>query len=362
MARKSLTRVEQPIQRRTITVVTDAFINNLDVLGATHELGEDLELRFHRHPQVNFRGDKVSFNFDIMISNGGTNEGFNFKHVLPEHRYVHLPRYDKFTQAIRLLNGFNEYKQLNKDTHDHYRNWFHPVPTWFVGLNPTRSFPTVKGKVVVKPMDGARGVGHFVVDLDYVNLTQFNKVLARYVAGEHDEAKFKVMLDSFEGHVTYHSIDEDHPGEGLQALTEQGAIVQSFVPDVAAEYRVITGKDGLPVYYQRRKMRDVDSKYPQATGGGNLISAAESGPTPFLGRPDEQAIFDYLCQYVIGPLNSIDLFITRGDEWGIFEYCNQFGVSGISAKTAENIHADFIKEVVVKFLEAETPSATVTTP
>lgn len=356
MARKSLARVEsvQPA-RRVITVVTDVFINNFDVLGATHDLADDLEIRFHRHPQVNIRGDKVSYNFDIMISNGGANEGFNYKNVLPAHRYVKLPRYDKFTQVIQLINGVEEYKQMNAGLSQSFLS----VPTWFVGLTAARSFPTVTGKVVVKPMDGARGVGQFVIDLTYVNLSQFNKVITRYLASEPCDVKFKALIDSFEGHVQYYSRDEEHEGEGLQALKEQGAVVQSFIPNVVAEYRVITGINGEPVYYQRRKLRDPDSEYPQATGGGNLIHMVPEEPHPFADLDNQHDLFKYLCNYIIGPLSSIDLFFTEDGQWGIFEFCNQFGVTGIPATTAEQIHADFLKSVVYDFIKAETPLITV---
>ena len=90
---------------RVITVVTDPLINNFDVLGVSYKLSDDIEIRTHRHPQINIRGTEVSYNFDIMITNGVANEGFVFHNVLPDHRCVKLPRYDKFTQAIRQLDA-----------------------------------------------------------------------------------------------------------------------------------------------------------------------------------------------------------------------------------------------------------------
>lgn len=348
-----------PKTRRILTVITDHFINNLDVLGIHYKLSDEIELRIHRHPQVNIRGTEVSYNFDIMISNGGPNEGFNFGNVLPPHRYVKLARYDKFTQAIQLLNALEDYKA----THDamtclHAK--FLPVPTWFVGVNSNRSFPNVKGKVVIKPQDGARGIGQFVVDTLYINLHQFNKSLDKYLAGEHTAEAFQVFLDGFKGHVSYYSRDEDKPGEGLECLKEQGAIVQSFIPDVSAEYRVITGADGEPVYFQKRRFRDETSAYPQATGGGDTIDMDARVTNPLAKDVHSNALFLYLCKHVIGPLNSIDLFITSDGHWGIFEFCNQFGVTGIPAGIAEDIHAKFMENVVASFLYGENPPRTIT--
>lgn len=344
-------------QKRILTVVTDPFINNLDVLGVSFKLSDEIELRIHRHPQVNIRGTDVSYNFDIMISNGGNNEGFNFGNVLPAHRYVKLPRYDKFSQAIKLLNAYEAFRHENDNTAG-LRAKFIPVPTWFVGLNGNRSFPNVNGKVVIKPQDGARGIGQFVIDTKYINLHQFNKSLDKYLAGEHTTEAFQKFLDGFEGHVSYYSRDEEKPGEGLECLKTQGGIVQSFVPDVSAEYRIITGADSKPVYFQRRKVRDEESAYPQATGGGDVIDVQANRDNPFDSDPQASKLFDYLCQKVIGPLNSIDLFITNDGHWGIFEFCNQFGVSGIPAAVAEDIHANFMKQVVADFIEGENPLVT----
>lgn len=350
MAKSQPSKEQEP--KRVITVVTDPLINNLDVLGASFNLSETIEVRFHRHPQINIRGNDVSYNFDIMISNGGSDQGFNFGNVLPPHRYVKLARYDKFSQAIRLLNACEDYKQQNK-AFDYLHSKFIPVPTWFVGLQGSRSFPNITGKVVIKPQDGARGVGQFVVDTTYVNLNQFNKKLDKYLTTTHTDEAFKVFLDGFAGNVAYYSRDEDTPGEGLQCLKEQGGIVQSFIPNVSAEYRIITGADSKPLYFQRRKMRDVESDYPQATGGGDVIDVKANRDNPFDQDTDAKKLFEYLCQTVIGPLNSIDLFITGDGHWGIFEYCNQFGVSGIPAAIAEEIHAEFMHDVVTNFISTE---------
>lgn len=336
---------------RVITVVTDPLINNFDVLGVSYKLSDDIEIRTHRHPQINIRGTEVSYNFDIMITNGVANEGFGFHNVLPDHRCVKLPRYDKFTQAIRLLDAFDYFTQ-NYDVSSRLSK-FIPVPTWFVGLNGNRSFPNVTGKVVIKPQDGARGIGHFVIDTKYINLHQFNKKLDKYLEGEYTTEAFQKFLGGFEGHVSYYSRDEDMVNEGLLCLKTQGGIVQSLIPNVSAEYRVITGADGKPVYYQRRKVRDVDSDYPQATGGGDVIDVKANRDDPFTTAPEADKLFVYLCQNVIGPMNSIDLFITTDGHWGIFEYSNQFGVSGIPTEVAERIHAEYMRTVVEKFLKAE---------
>lgn len=346
-----------PKTRRILTVITDHFINNLDVLGINYKLSDEIELRIHRHPVVNIRGTEVSYNFDIMISNGGPNEGFNFGNVLPSHRYVKLARYDKFTQAIQLLNALEDYRAIHKSA-TVLQAKFLPVPTWFVGINGNRSFPNVTGKVVIKPQDGARGIGQFVVDTLYINLHQFNKSLDKYLEGEHTEEAFQKFLDGFKGHVSYYSRDEDKPGEGLECLKEQGAIVQSFIPDVTAEYRVITGAGGEPVYFQKRRFRDENSAYPQATGGGDIIDVDARCTNPLAKDVEANALFQYLCRNVIGPLNSIDLFITHDGHWGIFEFCNQFGVTGIPAGIAENIHAKFMENVVASFFAGENPLVT----
>lgn len=342
----------------TVTVVPNRLINNFDVLGCSIRLTEDIEVKFHRDPIINMDGTRIKANFDMYIGNGDA-ESERWRKMLAPHQFIDLPRYDKFTQALRLQRGIQAYEKTDHPG-DH---GFIPVQTWFTGLNSGNNYPPVAGKMVIKPQDGARGAGQWLVDTNFVNLQYFSAKLTDFVSdvrSNGDEVvvkeKLETFLAKFDGHVSYHSGGEHYATEGFTMLSDQGAVVQSLVPDIEHEFRLITGVDGSPVYCQRRKIRDNESKLPQATGGGFVIDHdAVMDWEDLLGSNRRHAL-RWLCQNVIGPMNSLDLFKTKDGGWGILEYCNQFGVSGIPQDIARDMHINYLYKVVKAYIAAEYPT------
>lgn len=335
---------------RTVIIANHPMINNFDVLGCALTLPDGTEVRFHDDPVVNIAGTTITSNFDLFISDDSS-EARVHANMLDAEQVICLPRYDKMTQAIRLLRGFNDWSKENSSA----TGGFKPLDTWFVGPRATRNFPLCNNQVVVKPRDGARGIGQFVVSLSRVNLQHFIMNLREYITSVREKRDNTCTFDQFiaqwQGMVSYHTGTERSPDEGLFALLDQGMVVQSLIPNVASEWRIITGFDGVPVYCQRRVIKDPDSALPQATGAGNLVDYESVHDWEKVFASDQHKhCFLHLCKHVIGPMNSIDLFLTENNQWGIFEYCNQFGVAGIPVEMAYCIHHEFIQRAVNQYL------------
>lgn len=336
---------------RTVIIANHPMINNFDVLGCALTLPDGTEVRFHDDPVMNIAGTTITSNFDLFISDDSAESRLH-ANMLDPRQVISLPRYDKMTQAIRLLRGFIKWADENKGV----RGEFRPLDTWFVGPRATRNFPLCNHKVVIKPRDGARGIGQFLVDLGFINLQHFIMNLRDYITSVREKRENTCTFDEFmaqwQGKVSYHVGTERSQDEGLFALLDQGMVVQSLVPNVVSEWRIITGHDGEPVYCQRRTIRDRDSALPQATGAGDLVDSESiyDWEKVFV-NDDQRRCFLHLCKNVIGPMNSLDLFVTENGDWGIFEYCNQFGVAGIPATIAYNLHHTFILKTVQAYLK-----------
>lgn len=336
---------------RTVIIANHPMINNFDVLGCALTLPDGTEVRFHDDPVVNIAGTKITSNFDLFISDDSIDARLH-ANMLDPAQVITLPRYDKMTQAIRLLRGFKAWVADNKGA----RSDFKPLDTWFVGPRATRNFPLCKHKVVIKPRDGARGIGQFLVDLGFINLQHFIMNLRDYITSVREKREntctFAAFMAQWQGKVSYHVGTERSQDEGLFALLDQGMVVQSLVSNVASEWRIITGHDGEPVYCQLRNIRDRDSALPQATGAGDVVDSESIRDWEKVFINDHQRqCFLYLCKHVIGPMNSLDLFMTESAHWGIFEYCNQFGVAGIPADIAYHMHHTFIHKAVQAYLK-----------
>jgi len=204
----------------------------------------------------------------------------------------------------------------------------------------------IHGRVVVKPIDGARGIGQIVADMDKVTPAAL-MVLIKGAAKKED---FLTSLESLKPHVEYH-IGHGDIDEGLVALAEQGFFVQEQVSNVVAEYRLILDHESKIALTFKRK-RDT---LPLHQDSNNFDHKQATGVTWFLdeakpaGQYELSTVFNEVStvlQELKIPLNSVDLFITADHKWGIFEYCPQYGTEGIDQK----IMAPFLREQIERLL------------
>ena len=328
----------------TIVVTVSDYRDNFNVLRPVEHfmIGEEkVRVLFHRNPLISLDGGEPDFNFDIMIDNHrsalGANAEFRYRHVVPENRYNSLERLGKAEQSVVLNRAVSKLRMKT----DNYL----PVKTYRASYNDnvaTDHYSTAKGRVVVKPNDGARGVGHLVVDLEKTNWRVLNNKLGLLSLG-HDI--WKEILD-LPG-VSYHSITEYSQDEGKNSLIEQGYCIQGLVPDIKAEYRLLTDRDGNIVYIQKRGFKGGED-YRQAIGSSPADTDQIATLADILPAQDVKAL-RALAMNTIGEMSSIDLFITNSGKWGIFEYCNQFGTVGVPMDINRKLHLQYLEKAIANF-------------
>lgn len=331
-----------------VIIAIDPKLDNFACLGNRLHVpvGDNTyDVIIHNDPKVNQNKGGPKINFDVYID-GVYDRKFNWADFIPPENIRQRKRYPKDVQTIKLARFYeDDLRQVPDSKETRFIN----IPSWFVGWN-NKNYPTGAGRVVVKSLDGARGVGQFTVDTSRVNLNYFCAELNRLLDGELTPGCVERLLEPFKECVVYGRGGENYENEGLEAMKNQGYFVQSLIANVANEYRVLTNGLGVPEYFQRRTVRDKDSKFPQATGGGALIDAGAilDADKFYIESGVDRDYFERLCEQLIGPISSIDIFSTRDAGWGIFEYCNQFGISGVPDQTAFDLHLGYIKILIAE--------------
>jgi len=330
-------------------VIPSHSMNNWDILGQGIILGEnEYRVTFHRDPRMSIMHGKVNFNFDIIVNDGLlTIDDMKVENLVPVNRIHTIRRYNKVEQQTRLLARVAFERESDEDR-DLFKN-FVPVVMHHqrqssgatLLVNPT-------DKVVVKPLDGARGIGQFLIDPTVIPLSVIVDLLDTFRRDQITREDVLKKLHKFDPQLKYATAGEKYEGEGFDAIKSQGFCVQDHINNIKSEYRLITGHNGEIVYCQRRSIRSqTEDGFRQATGsetnsakGTDIMSIND-----VLSADDREALLE-LTTTVIGPLSSIDLFITMDNKWGIFEYCNQFGIKGVPPKLVEKMHADMLMKMI----------------
>jgi hypothetical protein len=302
------------------------------------------QIFFHNDPQLSVIDGEEHFNFDFMISDGTLkiNE-IAAERILPPHMVFVNRRYSKTEQAMRINNYVKRTAgrlQFNDDDFVKIKSWVHSQA---LGLS---SLVNPSGKVVIKPNDGARGIGQFLVDTDKIPFAVMIEALDKYIKGMSTSKELFEELNKYDPDMAYSTRGEHHVDEGLSGLKTQGYSIQSFVDNIESEYRIITGAQSEIAYVQKRNVYNADG-FPQASGS-NTNSILGEDIVSIESVLSSKQIHDLsaLARDVIGPLSSLDLFVTKDKKWGVFEYCNQFGIKGVPANTVANLHKQFISNII----------------
>lgn len=327
-----------------VHVVINSFMNNFGILHQGIEVAGH-RVFFHENPKMSVVDGEVFFNFDFMIGNGQEKVGeSDAVAVVPSDRLFINRRYNKIEQALRINQFVDTQANKNKSSFSNFykvRSWAHRQPYGVSHLVPAG------GRVVVKPCDGARGIGQFLVDTTKIPLIVFVEALDLYREDRLSKEAFFAELDKYPEAYKYAVAGEKSEDEGLKALRSQDFVIQSFVDNVVAEYRLITDHNGDITYCQQRTIRKTDTGFSQATGSeSNSLLASDVVPITDVLNKQSHKDLNQLGREVIGPLSSIDLFVTEDGKWGIFEYCNQFGIKGIPYPITLDLHKRFIEKLI----------------
>ena len=331
--------------KRINAVVATHAMNNWDVLGQGVVVG-DYEVYFHRDPRMSIQDGRVRFNFDVVVDDGSLMiDKMKLHHLVPPRRVHTIKRYNKVEQQMRLL----ALVELNNDEENGFlfKNFYPLTMHHNPQMNGFSQLINPERPVVIKPLDGARGIGQFLVDPAMIPLTVVVDVLDGLVRGRVEIDDVLPTLRKFDPTFEYATSGEREENEGLHAIKSQGFCIQDYVPKIKLEYRLLTGQDGEIAYCQRRDIRSKNNTgFAQATGseansakGDDIVAIRD-----VLSGSDLQGLQE--MARLVGPLSSIDLFITEDEKWGIFEYCNQFGMKGVPIQLAQTLHSEMILSLI----------------
>jgi hypothetical protein len=287
------------------------------------------EILKHQAPKFYVGQDnQINFNFDLgLLTNTDTlfkgadnRNDFQLERHCPS--IVLLPRETKLTQQWG-LSSIARRLQLK-----HFRH-VQTFKSHTTAFNNAYFRPNAKGLVVVKPLDGARGIGQIVANLDEILPSTLAQLLSKANQGSEE---FLLAVKEHAPHVEYH-VGHGSTFEGTQALASQGYVVQELIPDVVEEYRIILDVDSKPAWFVKRRRDSLphdasinQHDYRQATGAARVKS--EVNFTKIIDYPHKGEVTAALKALHL-PFNSVDLFITKDGRWGIFEYCPQWGTDGL---------------------------------
>lgn len=327
--------------KRIVVAISLHMMNQWDVLEQGCIIG-DCEVIFHNDPRMTIRKDRTFFNFDFAIDDGRTKiDGYLMTSVVPKDRLVIIPRFNKVEQHLFLRRAVD-----NAILHDIDLSNFIGIDIYHNSqTNGNSHLLDIDGPVVVKPLDGARGIGQFLVQEPAGTLI---KIVDTLNAVRHKRIAVEdaiTSLAAYSDHFVYSTKGERRPFEGIEAIAEDGLCIQGFVPDIVGEYRLITDANCKIAYCQVRDIRTEGANgFPQAVGGAGDFT--DETLLMKIVREEEIEAIEYLAKEVVGPCSSIDLFVTADKRWGFFEYCNQFGVIGVRTSIVKGICKGMLKKTI----------------
>jgi len=285
----------------------------------------------HSDPQA--AGDAIEevANYDLYLRHIGEDSD----KVKPMPNVFDLTRYSKKSQA-QLVNAAVDSTR--------YPSFIKLATIDFSNQHAHRPFYR-REKVVIKPMHGARSIGQFIVDgTKHCVETFCSRQRDRLVKIRQGDRK--VLYDELLAELTGDGIsfnrgrERDGGVEGLDCLDNQGICIQQYVPDIAAEYRLLTGYNGEIRYvYKRQRVEEVEGyAYADAAAEEERVEL-----TDIKLNKRQLALLSKLAATVIGPMSSIDLFVTRNGNFGIFEFCVQFGTEYYDPIELRDYHEGFIE-------------------
>lgn len=327
--------------QRVIVAFQNSNINNFFCL-PQGTIINNKKVLFTNQPRYDIVDGRLETNFDYLITDGTVSNAYsdNIVDMLPKEKVAVLRRYSKITQSIRLTKYVSKYTPLAMDS----LNIIIPK-VYFSEETLTLNHIVPNGiKVVIKPIHGARGIGQFVIDTSKVPFKTIHELIFKFTENKLEIDELFQKLEPWKDCYIYSKGTEHHEYEGLYLL-KNGYMVQEYIDKVNSEYRVITDYKGDIAYCQKRSIVEKSPGYPQAIGS-EIITSERDDIVDFSEEFSNSLVMSNFIKEVVGPMNSVDLFVTEDGKWGIFEHCNQFGMSGVPNEIAFKLHKDFISNMM----------------
>lgn len=335
---------------KTYIVAVDK-IDMIDMVGFLFPMFTDNEGNryiMHRDPSITVYDNEPLTNFDYLISH---NHGDVKTRYLIDEKVIYLERPGKDVMQVMMKKWAEKNRPKN----------FIPVPTFFTTNNETKYSQPVgffgeqlRGKIVIKPIHGARGIGHAIMDIDEVNLASFISDLGKpsLDATAVEEKYARIEEDRPVKHVKLaHGSDED-THDSYAHLREKNVIAQRLIENIKDEYRLIAIGGKVKAVLLRDRKGD---EFKQANGAPHIRdSSREFNSLEELDKvygsnnaKDIESLVEYISDKV-SPILSFDLFVREDNSWGMFEFSNQFGACGLGAGRISALLREYLIEEIQK--------------
>lgn len=293
---------------------------------------------------LNTRYDTDTADIHIMYTSAG-----NAVPMIPTANVINIPEYDKLQQYIFLRDH-----NIPTPVGIRYVKDYHSR-TLAAGNTISNDTP-----VMVRSMAGADGVGMFRIPYDVLN-----SALSFITKHNNDIVGFKKAYSAASISPTLKNTIVHDPN--LVFVTE-------YLTNVKNEYRVAVIGDNITIYKRNRTVKD--NELIQANINKdiyfNLPTTYTMVNDEYDITPSEDMLLDLdlsekkyieilsLTRFIIKHLpmlyGSLDFYIRDNGEVGIFEFSNQFGTSVVPTTTTIRYHVEFIKKIVLEYLENATPT------
>lgn len=322
------------MQQETIVIYLDPAIDNFKCLGDVFNLKSttrNVKVVFTKKLNVMCDGNELLANADYFIY-GPHDQNYRTICNVFNDKAIFINRLDKNEQAWNLQKIMGVIPNTKA------------IPTFWIGNNGPKFCPS-GCDLVIKPANGARGIGQFV--LNGRDLAKWTTAHRRY---QDNYFKVEEFLDEVKGYSTHYPGKEIYENESIETLKHDPLFIQKKLDNIKAEFRVITGSKGNLEYIQYRER--IGDKYKQATGsnsnGNDVVYDDLYGWHPENSDYLNNKLFAAMAKVAefIGPYQSIDFGVTNKNKLVVFEYCNQFGLDGVPYKIAKKIHLDAIKQLI----------------
>jgi len=322
------------MQQETIVVYLDPAIDNFKCLGDVFNLKSttrNVKVVFTKKLNVMCDGNELLANADYFIY-GPHDQNYRTIRNVFNNKAIFINRLDKNEQAWNLLKIMGVIPNTKA------------IPTFWIGNGGPKFCPS-GCDLVIKPANGARGIGQFV--LNGRDLAKWTTAHRRY---QDNYFKVEEFLDEVKGYSTHYPGKEIYENESIETLKHDPLFIQKKLDNIKAEFRALTGHNGSLEYLQYRER--TGDQYKQASGSSgadnDVVYDAMLGFSSEYSKYVTNKLFLAMSKVAkhIGSYQSIDFGITDDNELVVFEYCNQFGLDGVPYLVAERIHSDAIKRLI----------------
>ena len=193
---------------------------------------------------------------------------------------------------------------------------FLPVRAW---NNPSHFIPEASNTYLLRPKNGARGMGFIKLQPNGKSIEHIGSVIALNREKPADE-----FLQCLSNAGIVVSSEGKRDDCDLVNTILQGYDVVEFIPKVISEYRVMTDFAGKPDLIIERTRTESAAGFLQARGCGQNMEKAVTF-RDWSESSDVKAALVTFFTRIQRPVSSFDMFVTESGQWGFFEACSEFG-------------------------------------